>query len=218
VRRNNSFNVQTRIFVSFVFDRANRGLLAKAPIPKEAGRIACDRNEEKECAALAAAAPKALGLYAARSLSYDGIEYEIVEHQLTAEQIRIYDCYTDAFQIIYRNLSAQLWLNSVARSRAGKERFAVGWGRNAEPGAKRPCRRPSRAGDLPEAPGGGKSRRPERVAMARGNHFPPPGQPGFASRNKMLVPRHPPRCCGPGGAIPLRLRPRDRREGRDRRG
>jgi hypothetical protein len=33
---------------------------------------------------------KALGLYAARSLSFEGIEYEIVEHKLTAEQIRIY--------------------------------------------------------------------------------------------------------------------------------
>ena len=35
---------------------------------------------------------KALGLYAARSLSYEGIAYELVEHQLTDEQIRIYDC------------------------------------------------------------------------------------------------------------------------------
>jgi hypothetical protein len=34
---------------------------------------------------------KALGLYAARSLSFEGIEYDIVEHQLTADQIRIYD-------------------------------------------------------------------------------------------------------------------------------
>ena len=34
---------------------------------------------------------KALGLYAARSLSFEGIEYEIVEHRLSAEQIRIYD-------------------------------------------------------------------------------------------------------------------------------
>ena len=46
---------------------------------------------------------KALGLYAARSLSFEGIEYEIVEHQLTPEQIRIYDAYADAFQIIHRN-------------------------------------------------------------------------------------------------------------------
>jgi hypothetical protein len=32
---------------------------------------------------------KALGLYAARSLSYEGIEYELIEHPLTAEQVRI---------------------------------------------------------------------------------------------------------------------------------
>ena len=36
---------------------------------------------------------KALGLYAARSLSYHGVEYDLVEHQLTDEQIRIYDAY-----------------------------------------------------------------------------------------------------------------------------
>ena len=51
---------------------------------------------------------KALGLYAARSLSFEGIEYEIVEHKLTAEQIRIYDAYADAFQIIHRNLTEAL--------------------------------------------------------------------------------------------------------------
>ena len=51
---------------------------------------------------------KALGLYAARSLSFEGIEYEIVEHRLTAEQIRIYDAYADAFQIIHKNLNAAL--------------------------------------------------------------------------------------------------------------
>ena len=51
---------------------------------------------------------KSLGLYAARSLSFEGIEYEIVEHKLTAEQIRIYDAYADAFQIIHRNLNEAL--------------------------------------------------------------------------------------------------------------
>ena len=39
---------------------------------------------------------KALGLYAARSLSYEGVEYDLVEHQLTAEQVRIYDAYAGA--------------------------------------------------------------------------------------------------------------------------
>ncbi|QHO77636.1 methylase [Bradyrhizobium sp. CCBAU 051011] len=51
---------------------------------------------------------KALGLYAARSLSYDGVEYELVEHELTAEQIRIYDAYAGAFSVIHNNLNAAM--------------------------------------------------------------------------------------------------------------
>ena len=51
---------------------------------------------------------KALGLYAARSLSYEGVEYELVEHRLTDEQIRIYDAYAGAFAIIHNNLDAAM--------------------------------------------------------------------------------------------------------------
>ncbi|MEH2571721.1 putative RNA methylase [Bradyrhizobium sp. AZCC 1708] len=51
---------------------------------------------------------KALGLYAARSLSYEGVEYELVDHQLTAEQVRIYDAYAGAFGIIHNNLEAAM--------------------------------------------------------------------------------------------------------------
>ncbi|SDO65331.1 strawberry notch-like NTP hydrolase domain-containing protein [Afipia sp. GAS231] len=51
---------------------------------------------------------KALGLYAARSLSYEGVAYELVEHQLTPEQVRIYDAYAGAFSIIHNNLEAAM--------------------------------------------------------------------------------------------------------------
>ncbi|MBW4093289.1 MAG: methylase, partial [Proteobacteria bacterium] len=51
---------------------------------------------------------KALGLYAARSLSYEGIEVEIVEHALSPEQVRIYDAYAQAFQVIHANLAEAL--------------------------------------------------------------------------------------------------------------
>ncbi len=51
---------------------------------------------------------KALGLYAARSLSYEGVAYELVEHRLTDEQIRIYDAYAGAFSIIHNNLTAAM--------------------------------------------------------------------------------------------------------------
>ena len=82
---------------------------------------------------------KAFGLYAARSLSFQGIEYELLEHQLSDEQIRIYDTYAGAFQVIHNNLNAALQaanvtgesgtLNSQAKSAArsafesAKQRF-----------------------------------------------------------------------------------------------
>ncbi len=56
---------------------------------------------------------KALGLYASRSLSYEGVEYELVEHKLTADQIRIYDAYAGAFQVIHNNLDAALKATNV---------------------------------------------------------------------------------------------------------
>jgi protein strawberry notch len=73
---------------------------------------------------------KALGLYAARSLSFEGIEYEIVEHRLTAEQIRIYDAYADAFQIIHRNLNAALEAANITGADGGT------YNRNAKSAAR----------------------------------------------------------------------------------
>lgn len=51
---------------------------------------------------------RALGLYTARSLSYDGVQYELLEHKLTPEQIRIYDAYAGAFGVIHNNLDAAM--------------------------------------------------------------------------------------------------------------
>ncbi len=62
---------------------------------------------------------KALGLYAARSLSYEGVEYELVEHQLTPDQVRIYDAYAGAFQVIHSNLDAALEAANVTSSSEG---------------------------------------------------------------------------------------------------
>lgn len=51
---------------------------------------------------------KSLGLYLARSLSYEGVEYEMLVHDLTPPQVEIYDRYADAFQIIHNNLEKAL--------------------------------------------------------------------------------------------------------------
>lgn len=56
---------------------------------------------------------KALGLYASRSLSYEGVEYDLLEHRLTREQTRIYDAYADAYRIIHHNLEEALQASNI---------------------------------------------------------------------------------------------------------
>lgn len=56
---------------------------------------------------------KASGLYLARALSFAGIEYDILRHDLSLEQIAIYDTYCEAWTIIHQNLEAALELTGV---------------------------------------------------------------------------------------------------------
>ncbi|MGR9363621.1 strawberry notch-like NTP hydrolase domain-containing protein (plasmid) [Rhizobium leguminosarum] len=56
---------------------------------------------------------KAMGLYASRSLSFEGVEYEILEHELTEEQVRIYDAYAEAFQVIHNHLDAAMEASGI---------------------------------------------------------------------------------------------------------
>jgi hypothetical protein len=61
---------------------------------------------------------KAMGLYIARSLSFDGVEYEALHHPLTEEDIAIWDAWADAYQLIHQNLRAAL--DAVGISEEGK--------------------------------------------------------------------------------------------------
>ncbi|GGA33175.1 strawberry notch family protein [Neptunicoccus cionae] len=56
---------------------------------------------------------KTLGLYTARALSFDGVEYDVLEHALTPAQTEIYDAYAGAFRTIHRNLEAALTATGV---------------------------------------------------------------------------------------------------------
>ena len=51
---------------------------------------------------------KALGYYTARSLSYDGVEYDRVQHDLTPPQREMYDKIADAWQLVLRNMMEAL--------------------------------------------------------------------------------------------------------------
>ena len=58
---------------------------------------------------------KALGLYQARVLTYDGVEVDILEHPLTPEQRRIYDAYAGAFKIIHKNIEEALKATGIVQ-------------------------------------------------------------------------------------------------------
>jgi len=62
---------------------------------------------------------RSLGLYTARSLSYDGVEYEMLVHPLTPEQRRIYDAYAGAFVIIHNNLAAAMEAANITGESGG---------------------------------------------------------------------------------------------------
>jgi len=68
---------------------------------------ACDRGGVAAME-LVARELKAMGLYMARSLSFDGVEYEPLRHELTEENIAIWDAWADAFQIIHTHLGEAL--------------------------------------------------------------------------------------------------------------
>ncbi|CAM3109701.1 strawberry notch family protein [Paracoccus nototheniae] len=79
---------------------------------------------------------RSLGLYTSRSLSYDGVEYELVEHQLTPEQTRIYDAYAGAFSIIHNNLDAAMQAANITGDTGTLNRQAKSAARSAFESAK----------------------------------------------------------------------------------
>lgn len=51
---------------------------------------------------------KAMGVYLARSISYDDVTYDTIEHQLTPIQTEIYDKMSDAWQVVLQNIEEAL--------------------------------------------------------------------------------------------------------------
>jgi hypothetical protein len=74
---------------------------------------------------------KAMGLYASRSLSFEGVEYDILEHELTEQQVRIYDSYAEAFQVIHNNLNAALEASGIVSNSTTRNKNAKAAARSA---------------------------------------------------------------------------------------
>lgn len=83
------------------------------PFPTRSEFIAAIENGGVAAMEVLARDLKAMGLYASRSLSFEGVEYEILEHELTEEQVRIYDAYAEAFQVIHNHLDAAMEASGI---------------------------------------------------------------------------------------------------------
>ena len=129
---------------------------------------------------------RSLGLYTSRSLSYDGVEYELVEHQLTDEQRRIYDAYAGAFSIIHNHLDAAMEAANITGSEGTLNRQAKSAARSAFEVDQAALLRPS--ADLDEdadadpldrarSGGGPRRRRPDRFHWRSADGAPPRGNP-----------------------------------------
>ena len=79
---------------------------------------------------------KALGLYQARALSYDGVEVDILEHPLSDEQRRIYDAYAGAFKIIHANIQEALKATGIVDGDSTLNKNATSAALSAFEGAK----------------------------------------------------------------------------------
>ncbi|MDE8654347.1 strawberry notch family protein [Novosphingobium album (ex Liu et al. 2023)] len=62
---------------------------------------------------------KSLGLYTARALSFAGVEYEILEHCLSVDQIAVFDAYAEAWAIIHANLRDALAATRIVDADSG---------------------------------------------------------------------------------------------------
>ncbi len=79
---------------------------------------------------------KALGLYQARALSYDGVEVDILEHPLTDAQRRIYDSYAGAFKVIHHNIEEALKATGIVDGESTLNKNAKSAALSAFEGAK----------------------------------------------------------------------------------
>ena len=70
---------------------------------------------------------KQMGVYMARTLSFDGVEYGKVEHELTADQRAMYDAAATAWQNILQNVETAINKHTEGGSRQRASAMAQFW-------------------------------------------------------------------------------------------
>lgn len=59
---------------------------------------------------------KSMGLYLARNISFEGVEYETLQHDLSPIQREMYDKYCEAWQIVLNNINEALEITGQAKN------------------------------------------------------------------------------------------------------
>lgn len=67
---------------------------------------------------------KSMGAYIARSLSYDGVDYNTLEHKLTSEQTQMYDTLAKGWQVVLQNMTEALKVTGADKDGNAKGRAA----------------------------------------------------------------------------------------------
>ncbi len=72
---------------------------------------------------------KSMGLYTARSVSYDGVDYRTLVHDLSADQVLVYDRCAEAWQVVLRGIEAALDVTRAGLcGRARAAAYSQFWG------------------------------------------------------------------------------------------
>lgn len=66
---------------------------------------------------------KAMGVYNARSISYDGVQYETLRHKLTRQQKEMYDKLSDAWQIVLQNVENAMAVTGAVKDGKARGRY-----------------------------------------------------------------------------------------------
>lgn len=65
---------------------------------------------------------KAMGVYLARSISYDGVVYDNIQHKLSTDQRKMYDGMSEGWQVVLQNFDKAMQMTDSANSKEVKQK------------------------------------------------------------------------------------------------
>ena len=71
---------------------------------------------------------KAMGVYLSRSISFDGVKYDKLNHNLTEDQKYMYDTMSEGWQVVVQNVEKAAQITGSANNTDTKQRINTVWG------------------------------------------------------------------------------------------